>query len=86
MPRFFFHLRPADENGDDDLGTELPNAEVAYLEACAAALEISFEMLRQRIDPASHSFTVTDARGRLLFDIPFSEVLHPASRLPVLLK
>ena len=83
MPRYYFHLRPADEIGDDYLGTNLPNAEAAYLEACAAALEISFEMLRKRIDPAPHSFRVTDASGELLFEIPFSEVLHPGRRPPI---
>ena len=83
MPCFFFHLRSAVENSEDDLGTELPNAEAAYLEACAAALEMSIEMLRKRIDPAPHSFRVMDVRGQLLFDIPFSEVLSPGRRPPM---
>jgi hypothetical protein len=81
MARYFFHLIAADETSKDELGIELPNAEAAYLQACETALELSFEMLRERRDPSRHAFEVTDAEGRVLFDIPFAEVTHPAQRM-----
>lgn len=80
MARYFFHLVSSAETSKDEIGVELANAEAAYLEACAAALEISFEMLSKRIDPSRHAFEVTDAEGQVVFEIPFSEVMHPGRR------
>ena len=82
MARYFFHLVAPDETSKDEIGTELPSAEAAYLEACEAALDISFEMLRQREDPSRHAFEVTDEDGHVVFDIPFAEVTRPAQRMP----
>jgi hypothetical protein len=80
MARYFFHLIARAEASRDDIGTDLPNAEAAYLQACETALEISFEMMRQRLDPSRHAFEVADAEGHVLFEIPFAEVTRPAER------
>ena len=82
MARYFFHLVSPNETSKDDIGTELPNAEAAYLQACDAALEISFEMLRERRDPSRYAFEVADVEGRVVFEIPFAEVTRPAQRMP----
>jgi hypothetical protein len=82
MARFFFHLVAQGETSKDDIGTEFPSAEAAYLQACETALELSYEMLRERRDPSRHTFEVTDGEGRVVFDIPFSEVTRPAQRMP----
>ena len=80
MARYFFHLVSPAETSKDEIGVDLPNAEAAYLEACAAALEISFEMLSTRIDPSRHAFEVTEANGQFVFEIPFLEVMRPGHR------
>jgi len=80
MARYFFHLVAPNESSRDEIGTELPNAEAAYLQACETALELSFEMLRERHDPSRHAFEVTDTEGRVVFDIPFAEVTRPRDR------
>jgi hypothetical protein len=83
MPLYYFHLVSPTERCADDLGNHLPNVEQAYLEVYQAALDISFEMLRLRRDPSHLSFEVTNENGELLFDLPFSEALHPrASSAP----
>ena len=82
MARYFFHLISPDGSSKDEIGTDLPNAEAAYLEACEAALEMSFEMLRERTDPNRHTFEVTDEEGHVVFEIPFAEVTRPAERRP----
>src|SRR4051812_45586085 len=82
MAHYFFNLVSPNESSKDDIGTELPNAEAAYLEACETALEISYEMLRERRDPSRHAFEVTDAEGRVVFEIPFAEVTRPHDHRP----
>jgi hypothetical protein len=81
MARYFFHLVSPNESSKDEIGTDLPNAEAAYLEACATALELSVEMLHKRQDPSRHAFEVTDTKGRVVFEIPFAEVTRPARRV-----
>jgi hypothetical protein len=80
MAKYFFHLVSSDgSSSQDDIGIDLPDAEAAYLEGCAAALEISYEMLRNRRDPSRHAFEITDAEGRVVFELPFAEVTRPAA-------
>ena len=77
MPRYYFHLLSPEEDSVDDVGNVFPNAEAAYLGAYEAALDISFEMLRARQDPSRHHFDVRADDGKLLFDLPFADVLRP---------
>jgi len=48
MPRFFFDFTSGGTIDADDVGTEFPSLEEAYLDACRSALEMSFEKLRMR--------------------------------------
>ena len=77
MPLYFFHLVTSEEYSVDDSGCELPSVERAYLEAYQAALDIGFEMLRNRRDPSGLHFEVTNEAGSLLFELPFAEALGP---------
>ncbi|WP_314957694.1 DUF6894 family protein [Bradyrhizobium cosmicum] len=77
MPRFYFDFRSDGRIVVDDVGTEFPSLEEAYLDACQSALEISFEKLRIRSDPHLDSVEILDARRRPLMQVPFSDVLRP---------
>jgi hypothetical protein len=56
---------------------EFASLESAYLGLCKSVLEISFDMLNERRDPSHFSYEVRDVSGRLVLDLPFSEVLRP---------
>ena len=81
MPHYYFHLAAPDSFNADEIGSEFPDIELAYLGACQAALEMSVEMLRRRDDPSRHRFEITNHDGALLFDLPFYEVLRPAAKV-----
>jgi hypothetical protein len=82
MPRYFFHLAMPGSYSQDEVGVEFSGVEAAYLGAHQAALDMSIEMLRQRIDPVRHSFEITAESGELLFELPFSEVMRPSAKSP----
>ena len=82
MAHYFFNLLAPGQSSRDEIGIDLPNAEAAYLQACDTALELSFEMLRERQDPSRHAFEVTDAEGQVVFEIPFAEVTRPKDHRP----
>jgi hypothetical protein len=77
MPRFFFNHTSHDDVSVDESGTEFSSLEAAYLDTCNAILDISFEKLRERLDPTDDIFEIVSERGDLLLTIPFSEVLRP---------
>jgi hypothetical protein len=77
MPIFFFDFTSEGMIETDDIGTEFPSLEKAYLDACRSALEMSFEKLRDRSDPNLDSVEILDAERRPLMHVPFSEVLRP---------
>ena len=77
MARFFFNHCSAGNVSVDEIGTEYPSIEAAYLDTYDAMLEIAFEKLRTRHDPAQDAFEIMDGQGHLLMHVPFSEVLRP---------
>ena len=77
MPKFFFALVDEDGVTPDEFGADFDSLEAAYVDGCRAALEISFDMLRERRNPADLRFEITDASGQLLMELAFDEVLHP---------
>jgi hypothetical protein len=79
MPIFFFDFSSEGVIETDDIGTEFPSLEKAYLDACRSALEMSFEKLRDRNDPNLDSVEILDAERRPLMHVPFSEILRPQS-------
>jgi hypothetical protein len=80
MPLFFFDVRSRCALEADDTGLELASAEVAYLEACKAIPELTADLVREGNTPQSYAFEVTDEAGRLLWLIPFSEILDRAGQ------
>ena len=77
MPLYFFDLVTPDEFSRGEVGIDYPNVEAAYLAAHQAALDMTLELLRGRADPDRHAFEIRDQDGRMLFELPFSEVVHP---------
>jgi hypothetical protein len=85
MPVFFFNHSSAGNVCVDDIGTEFPSLEAAYLDTCGAVLDIAFEKLCTQQDPQDDSFDITDVEGHTLMHVPFSEVLRPrrATKIPM---
>lgn len=79
MPHFFFNHTSGGATFVDEVGTDFPSLEAAYLDTCQAALAIAFEKLRTRQDPTTNSFEIIDDEQNLLMQLPFSEVLRPAA-------
>ena len=77
MPLFFFNIASDGAYLTDDEGLHFSSLDEAYLEACRAALDMSFDMLRTRRDPNGHRFEIVDSSGVVVMDVPFSEVLRP---------
>ena len=63
MPLFFFNHSSAGSVCVDDLGTEFPSLEAAYLDTCDAVLDMAFEKLRTQQDPEDDSFDIIDVEG-----------------------
>jgi hypothetical protein len=82
MPLFFFDFTSGGTIEADDIGTEFPSLEEAYLDACRSALEMSFEKLRTRSDPNLDSVEILDAQRHSLMQVPFSDVLRPKPPRP----
>ncbi|MBW8814378.1 MAG: hypothetical protein JF588_13200 [Caulobacterales bacterium] len=80
MPRFHFHLATPAGLERDEIGSDCASAEVAYLDARQAAMEISHDSVRQGGDPAGYRFEICDAKGRLIQVLPFAEILAPPAR------
>lgn len=80
MARFFFHLVLPGDYQVDDVGSEFPDIEAAWLGGWEAAIEIIADMLRGRRDPNGLQFEIADEQGHFLMELPFSEVLRPAGR------
>jgi hypothetical protein len=77
MPLFYFDFQFGETIEADDVGTEFPTLQDAYLDACRSALEMSLERLRTRHDPNVDSVEILDAQRRSLMQVPFSDVLRP---------
>lgn len=75
MPVYFFDVCARGRLEADETGLELASAEAAFLEACAAIPGLTAELLRAGDHPSEYAFVVADEAGRVLFEIPFQEVL-----------
>ncbi|TYM00142.1 hypothetical protein FXB40_01125 [Bradyrhizobium rifense] len=75
MPRFFFNHTSHDDVSVDKSGTVFPSRRTPISTPCRAILDIAFEKLRDRVDPAEDE--IISEGGVLLATIPFSEMLRP---------
>ena len=77
MQRFYLNLyRGKALAAPDDEGAEFASIEDAFLEAFSSAQELWPEFLRKRQDPREYAFHIADARGVVLMEVPFAEVLE----------
>ncbi len=75
MPRFYFHLANPDAEETDEIGSLCPTADHAMIEAWRAAAEISTDLVRAGRSPAGYRFHVCDEAGRLVFELPFIDIM-----------
>ena len=75
MPRYYFHYWTGRRYEVDETGVEFPDFDAAFLDAFAAAGEISAETMRLGGNPEGMWFDIVDHCGRPLTQIPFSEAL-----------
>jgi hypothetical protein len=80
MPHYYFHLIVGRERYRDELGVTFESLEAAYLDAFEAAREMWSELLKERRDPAIHSFEIANEDGSVLMILPFAEVLEAARK------
>jgi hypothetical protein len=77
MQRFYLNLHRGDAlAAPDDEGAEFASIEEAFLEAFSTAQELWPEFLRKRQDPREYAYHIADARGVVLMEVPFAEVLE----------
>ena len=76
MPRFFLHVRDADELFEDLEGGDLADLDAARSEASAAAREIVAEALRAGKPADGRRFEIADGAGRVLATVRFRDVLR----------
>ena len=75
MPRFFFHIRSADQRlSRDELGVDFPDLETAYVEVFRAAKDLKGEFAARGEDPQDYVIAVANAAHEPVFDLPFSYV------------
>ena len=82
MPHFYFHLATPTGREIDDIGSPCPTADHAMLEAWRAVFEICTDLIRAGRAPYGHRFEVCDAAGRLVFELPFSDVTGARAERP----
>jgi hypothetical protein len=76
MPHFFFHIRGPDQSlSRDELGSEFPDVETAYLEMFHAAQDLGGEFAVCGQNPRDYAIEVMNASDELVFELPFSELL-----------
>lgn len=75
MPLFYFDVRSRCRLEPDETGLEFASAEIAYMEACKAIPDLTVELLRAGGTFQGYAFEVSDEAGRMLWRIPFSEIL-----------
>ena len=75
MPRFFFHIRSADQSlSSDELGLDLPDVETACDEVLRAAQDLEGMFTSRSQDPRDYAIQVENASGELVVYLSFSEV------------
>lgn len=75
MARFFFHYWDGSGYRMDCEGSELPDANAAYMEAFETAQQLAIDLIREGSNAMRPQMEVNDATGRRVFELPFSEVL-----------
>jgi hypothetical protein len=81
MPRYFFNTRIGDDLISDPEGVELRDPDHAWEMARAMIAEI-LEDQGEQMNLLTASLEVTDERGEIVLEFPFSEALIAPPRVP----
>jgi len=73
MTRYYTHLQTTDGLERDEIGTEYPSLEMAYLDACKGLPKLMAELVEEGHDPASCILEIRDDTDLLLMEVPFLE-------------
>lgn len=76
MPIFYFHHHSPDSTLRDDMGCRFASLELAYLDAYRSMVEIGVELIKRQENPSRHLIEITDAGGRALMELHFSDVFR----------
>lgn len=75
MARYFFHYWDGEAYLTDTEGSELRDANAAYLEAFESAQQLAIELIRDHRGVNGARLDVIDEHGSRLFDLPISEAI-----------
>jgi hypothetical protein len=81
MPRFFFNTRIGDDTIPDVEGEELRDADHAW-EVAKAMIEDLLEEQAEYPNILAASLVVTDQKGEIVLEFPFSEALLAEQKTP----
>ena len=76
MPRYYFHIRNADDMARDEQGTDLPDLDSAYKAALVCARELMAIGVKEGADRMPESILITDASGREVATVDIRNVLR----------
>jgi PAS domain-containing protein len=75
MPVFQLRFRSRRGTRSDDAGIAFAGLEDAYLHVCSTIPDAAQQVLLDGDDPLACAFVISDAGGRTLMEVPFTEVL-----------
>jgi hypothetical protein len=75
MPRYYFHIRNADDMALDEEGSDLPDLNAASRQALASAGELLANAIREGKDSIPESIVIADANGQELQSVPLKYAL-----------
>jgi hypothetical protein len=80
MPRYYFHIRNADDMARDEEGTDLPDLDSAHEAALACARELSAIADKEGAG-MPESISISDASGREVATVDIRDVLRSHRRV-----
>jgi hypothetical protein len=80
MPQYFFHLRSTAATQRDELGSEFSDLDAAYLDTCQAITGMAADLSNACCNAEPYVFDITDMEGKLLMEVPFTEMLNRAEK------
>ncbi len=75
MARYFFHFWDGDSFIYDTEGSDLTDANEAYLEGFETAQHLAIELIRDRRPVGRARLDIIDDRGAKLFEVTFAEAI-----------
>ena len=82
MPRFYFHLRTADDCISDEEGADFKDLSAAKREAEMAAREMIAVAIKAGDEHVPTAFVIADEAGRAVESISFQAMLPKVMTLP----